>query len=112
MKTRQVSAKARKAVTPGPRVRVKLESLIDCRRELARLYREARGGRVSTQDVCRLANVLQILAGIIRGIGELDSPLSELERANLIVAAMGEHVDAAEAVSDTADYAPPTAPAA
>jgi len=72
-----VSARSRR---PGP-----LESLRDVRRELADLYRAARGGELPAQEASRLANVLDILrraiaddeaAGLSERLGRLEAELA------------------------------------
>lgn len=64
---------------PG-RVRVPLRNLDEVQRELARLYRDMRGGAIETQDGSRMANVLQILARVIEG-GQIEQRLAALEEA-------------------------------
>jgi hypothetical protein len=49
------------------------------RRELARLYRQARAGELEVGDASRLANILQILGRMIEG-SVLERRLAELER--------------------------------
>lgn len=49
-----------KAVAP-PRLRLKLSTANDVRRELGRIYREGRSGQLDVAVVSRLANVLMIL---------------------------------------------------
>ena len=48
---------------PGPR----LDSMAAVRRELARLYKEARAGGLEVAAASKLANVLQILGRMIEG---------------------------------------------
>ncbi len=60
---------------PAPR----LDSAIRVRRELARLYGEARAGDLAVGDASKLANVLQILGRMIE-TGDLEGRLEELER--------------------------------
>jgi len=60
---------------PPPR----LDSAIRVRRELARLYGEARSGALAVGDASKLANVLQILGRMIE-TGDLEVRLDELER--------------------------------
>jgi len=52
-----------------PPLRLKLATLEDVRKELARLYREGKSGRRDVVEVSRLANVLQILG---RSIADSD----------------------------------------
>lgn len=63
---------------PPPRLRVPLATIQDVRRELARLYRDARSGRRDVVDASRLANMLALLARIIEG-GELEARICALE---------------------------------
>ena len=51
-----------------------------CRRELARVYREARNGLLETSDATRFANILNTLIGMIRDT-DLDERLRRLEAA-------------------------------
>jgi hypothetical protein len=48
-------------------VRCPLNTIEDVRAELARLYREGKGGKRDVTDVSRLANVLSILGRLIEG---------------------------------------------
>jgi hypothetical protein len=66
------------AKTPHPRVG-RLDSLPRVRRELARVYADARQSRLDPQAASRLANVLAILGRMIEG-GELEARLAELEQ--------------------------------
>lgn len=61
-----------------PRLRLKLATADDVRRELARLYREGRNGQRDVGDVSRLANVLQILSRCIE-TGDLERRIVDLE---------------------------------
>lgn len=65
---------------PG-RIRIPLRNLDEVQRELARLYRDMRGGAIETQDGSRLANVLQILARVIDG-GEIERRLAAIEESD------------------------------
>lgn len=64
---------------PSPRQRLPLKSAEDVRRELARLYREARGKRMDVADASRLANILQILGRLIE-TSDLEARVIEVER--------------------------------
>ena len=57
----------------------RLDSAARVRRELARLYGEARSGALAVGDASKLANVLQILGRMIE-TGDLEARLEELER--------------------------------
>ncbi len=61
-----------------PRLRLKLATAEDVRRELAKLYREARADRVPVADASRLANILQILGRVIE-TSDLEQRMTALE---------------------------------
>ena len=63
---------------PSPRLRITLATAEDCRRELARLYREARGKRLDVADASRLANILQIMSRLIEN-SDLEARILALE---------------------------------
>ncbi|MDO9597261.1 MAG: hypothetical protein Q7J47_06025 [Azoarcus sp.] len=63
---------------PPARVRVPLRTINEVQRELARLYREMRTGRIGAQDGSRLANVLSILSRVIAG-SDLEARIAEIE---------------------------------
>lgn len=69
---------------PAPRRRrakyVKLTTIIEVADELARLYRQARGGLVPPADASRFAYMLNTLAGLIE-LGELERRLDALEQS-------------------------------
>jgi hypothetical protein len=72
---------AQTPVAPAaPRLRLRLTNIDDVKRELARLYREARAKRVDTQDASRMANMLSILGRLIEG-ADFEARLEALERA-------------------------------
>jgi hypothetical protein len=50
----------------------------DVKRELARLYREAKSGRRDVADASRLGNLLAILGRLIEG-ADLERRIEELE---------------------------------
>ena len=60
--------------------RVTLKSLDDVKRELAKVYREARNAKIETQDLGRFSNCLAILARIIEG-SDLEARIAKLEEA-------------------------------
>ena len=73
----------RPAVTllPYPRRRGPvLETLTDVRREMARVYRHMRHGRIDTQDATRMTYVLSQIAKIIQ-TAELEARVAAVERA-------------------------------
>lgn len=61
-----------------PRLRLKLTTGEEVRRELARLYREGKSGQRDVSDVSRLANVLSLLSRAIE-VEELERRINELE---------------------------------
>ncbi|MDT3669527.1 MAG: hypothetical protein ROZ37_04230 [Aromatoleum sp.] len=73
-------SRAADGLRPG-RVRIPLRNLDEVQRELARLYRDMRGGVIESQDGSRMANVLQILARVIEG-GQIEARLTALEEAD------------------------------
>jgi hypothetical protein len=56
----------------------RLDTLPRCRRELARLYRDARLDKTDAQTAARLASIVAIIARLIEG-GELEERLAALE---------------------------------
>ena len=77
MQNKQDRTKSSDSVDP-PRLRLKLATAADVRRELARLYREARAERVPVADASRLANILQILGRVIE-TSDIEQRLTALE---------------------------------
>lgn len=69
-----------KALTlcPSPRSRLRLGTVRECRRELAKLYIEARRGKIETSDATRLAYLLTSLANMIRD-SEMEERIEALE---------------------------------
>lgn len=77
----ETRANAGAAPKPTPsRLRLKLATIEDVRRELARLYREAKSGQRNVQDASRLAHVLSVLARLIEG-ADLERRVLALEAA-------------------------------
>ena len=64
--------------TKGTRYRAKLDSLGDIKREMAKLYREARSGVIDVQDSTKLVWVLQAVAKVIEG-SDLEKRIEILE---------------------------------
>lgn len=58
--------------------RARLRSVADVTAEVAKLYREARIGKVDTQDASRLANMLSIVARLLTD-SELEARIAALE---------------------------------
>lgn len=65
-----------KALVNAVGQRIRLTSVRECRRELARVYAEARAGKLDTASATRFAYLLQTLVGMIR-----DSDLEDRIRA-------------------------------
>ena len=63
---------------PPPR-RARLDTMARVRRELARVYREARAGRLDVADASKLANILQLMGRMIE-TSEVEARLDALER--------------------------------
>ncbi len=69
------------ALVPTPRRRGPvLETLTEVRREMARVYRQMRHGRIDTQDATRMTYVLTQLAKLIQTV-ELEARVEAVERA-------------------------------
>ena len=68
--------------TPAPRrTRVgRLDTVTNVRRELVRVYVEARQGRLDVVEASRLGNILAIIGRLIEG-ADLEPRIAELERA-------------------------------
>lgn len=63
-------------VLPTPQL--KLASIEDCRREMARVYRDARSSATDMGDASRLVYMLSSIAKLIE-VGELEKRLTALE---------------------------------
>ncbi len=63
---------------PQGRLRLRLNTIDDVKKELGRLYREARANRVDSQTASRLANMLSILGRLIEG-ADLEERLARIE---------------------------------
>ncbi|MBY0578447.1 MAG: hypothetical protein K2P57_05310 [Burkholderiales bacterium] len=63
---------------PIPTPRLDLSSVDDCRKELARVYRDARHGNIDPADASRLAFILAQIAKLIE-IGDLEMRIKTLE---------------------------------
>ena len=58
----------------------KLATLIDCRKEMGKVYREMRAGKVPCQDGTKLTYVLGAIAGLIES-SDLATRVEALEQA-------------------------------
>jgi len=61
-----------------PTPQLKLATIEDCRREMARVYRDARTGQAETADASRLVYMLTSIAKMIE-VGQLEERLNALE---------------------------------
>jgi hypothetical protein len=69
-----------KAPTPGrASSRLRLSSIADCKREIAKLYREVRRGELASAEAGKLVWMLNVLANLIAD-HDLESRIAELER--------------------------------
>jgi hypothetical protein len=64
--------------TPTP-AKIKLNELEDVRREMARVYREARGGKIDSSEAGRLAYILTGIGKLIEAT-EIEKRLAQMER--------------------------------
>ncbi|MDO9422858.1 MAG: hypothetical protein Q7T40_01530 [Methylobacter sp.] len=62
----------------GTRYRAKLDTMQDVKREMAKVYREARSGVVEVQDGTKLVWMLQAVAKVIEG-SDLEKRIELLE---------------------------------
>lgn len=62
----------------GQRYRCKLDSLQDVKREMTKVYREARSGLVDVQDATKLVWCLQAVGKVIEG-SDLEKRIENLE---------------------------------
>jgi len=62
----------------GTRYRAKLDTLSDIKREMAKVYREARSGSVDVQDATKLTWMLQAVGKIIES-SDLEKRIDLLE---------------------------------
>lgn len=81
MKTKQPRTRSKDAPVPPSRLRLKLTTAGDVRRELGRIYREGKSGTREVGDVSRLANVLMILGRLIES-SDLEMRIKLLEDKN------------------------------
>jgi len=67
---------------PTHTVRAKLKSIGDVSHELAKLYREARGGKLDVSDASKLAHILALLGRILEG-AQLEARVEALEQRGM-----------------------------
>ena len=61
-----------------PTPQLKLATIDDCRREMARVYREAKTAKLDMADASRLVYMLTSIAKMIE-LGQLEQRITELE---------------------------------
>lgn len=68
-----------KSPTPTPpQKRIKLTSVLDCRGEMTKLYREARNGKLKIEDASRLTHILMLIGKTFEAT-DLEERLAQLE---------------------------------
>jgi hypothetical protein len=65
--------------TPSPPRVGRLDTIAGVRREMTRVYREARTGKLETPEATRLAFILQSIARLIEG-GDFEKRLNDMEQ--------------------------------
>lgn len=73
-------ASSRDDDAPPPRLRLKLSTIDDVKRELARLYRSAKAGQMDVGNASKLANMLALLGRLIEG-ADLERRIAAIETA-------------------------------
>ena len=58
---------------------IKLATIEDCRREMARVYRDARTAQMDSQDASRLVYMLSQIGKLIE-LGQIEQRLTQLEQ--------------------------------
>lgn len=84
------AASGKEGATPSPRLRCPLATLDDVKRELAKLYREAKSGQRDVGEASRLGNLLAILGRMIEG-ADIERRIVELEERAVEVSHMRAH---------------------
>lgn len=64
-----------------PIPQIKLATIEDCRREMARVYRDARTTRIDSQDASRFVYILSQIGKLIE-LSEFEKRIEILERQN------------------------------
>lgn len=64
---------------PTPK-QIKLVTIMDCKREMARVYRDSRQGKIDIQDGTRLVYMLSQIGKLIE-VSELEKRIELLEKA-------------------------------
>ena len=66
-------------LSAAPTPQIKLATIEDCRREIARVYRDARTAKIDTSEASRLVYMLSQIGKLIE-TGQLEQRLIELEQ--------------------------------
>lgn len=64
-----------------PTPQIKLATIEDCRREMARVYRDARTARIDSQDASRFVYILSQIGKLIE-LSDIEKRLEILEKQN------------------------------
>lgn len=67
-------------ITPPQRYRCKLQTAADCRKQMARIFRESRSGLIDVQEAAKLTWILSSIANTIK-INELEIRILAVEQA-------------------------------
>jgi hypothetical protein len=78
IKSAKSRANAGEEASPPSRVRCPLATLDNVKAELARVYRQAKGGSIRVEDASKLANILAILGRLIEG-ADLEARITAIE---------------------------------
>jgi hypothetical protein len=71
-----------KRATPLPRNRCNIKTIEDVRRELSKVYREARANLLDISDASKLANILSLAGRVIEG-SNIEARIKALEDAKV-----------------------------
>lgn len=77
--------------------KIKLQTLEDCRREAARVYREARAGKLDTSEASKLSFMLQGVAKMIEA-GQIEKRIEALENGRPALPAPDDDVTDVEVI--------------
>lgn len=69
-----------KVITPPQRYRCKLQTAADCRKQMARIFRESRSGLIDVQEAAKLTWILSSIANTIK-INEFELRLLAIEQS-------------------------------
>lgn len=87
-------------VVKQPKYKCKLNTKSDCRKEMAKIYKESRAGVIATQDATRQIYILQMIS---KEIVEAPSEPSEYKRKTLADFYKKYEFDDKEALRDLTD---------